>query len=50
MKKTIQKLKVKSTSCTPPPTPGHQAGTQQVTERRVRLGGTDLSTLEELGY
>lgn len=27
-----------------------QNGTQQITERRVRLGGTDLNTLEELGF
>ena len=27
-----------------------QNGTQQIRERRVRLGGTDLNTLEELGF
>ena len=27
-----------------------QNGTQQIIERRVRLGGTDLNTLEELGF
>ena len=27
-----------------------QNGTQQITERRVRLGATHLNTLEELGF